>query len=79
MLFSPGIGMGFQLCSKPSLQRGSFDGWAAWDHFGDDMAPLSSLFQVPPDGRDRDGERFRYLCLWCSLIDGSQHALPQIL
>jgi hypothetical protein len=79
MVFSPGIGVGFSLCSQACLQRGSFDGWAAWDRFGDDVAPLSSWFQIPPDGRDRDGERFRYFCLQCSLIGRSQHTLPQIL
>jgi hypothetical protein len=42
------------------------------------MTHLSSLFEIPLDGWDRDRERFRNFCLCCSLIDSSQHTLPEV-
>jgi hypothetical protein len=61
------------------LEHRTFDIGTAWDRFGQDMAALSSGFEVAFDGWYRDRKLLGDLALAGSGIDGSQHPEQQIL
>jgi hypothetical protein len=69
MLFSPRIGVSFELREQVGLQHGSFFSWPTRDRLWLDMAGLSSSFERPFDGGHRTRKGLCHLGLTVPGID----------